>query len=58
MKLQEIIKEIERIGDLYRNSENEDIRKSYEQHIELVILNEAEKSQQYDLNDYWERLIQ
>ena len=57
MRLGDIVKEIERIGVLYRDSQSDDTKKSYEQHIELIILNEAEKSQQYNLNDYWTRLI-
>lgn len=57
MKLQDIVKEIERMGKMYRDSKNPEARKSYDQYIELIILNEAEQPQQYNLNDYWTRLI-
>ena len=57
MTLKEIVKEVERIGEMYRNNESKEARKSYVQYVELIILNEAEKPQQYDLCDYWERLI-
>lgn len=57
MRLREIVKEVERIGALYKKSEDNDAKKTYDQYINLIITNDAEKSQQYNLNDYWERLI-
>lgn len=57
MKLKKIVKEIESTGEKYRKSKDKLIRDSYNQYIELLIINEAEKSQQYNLCDYWERLI-
>lgn len=56
MKLQEIVKEVARMGKLYRNSESKEAKKAYTQYVELIIL-DSEKSQQYNLNDYWTRLI-
>ena len=52
-----MVREIERIGILYRDSESIEAKESYNQYIELIITNEAEKTQQYNLNDYWMRLI-
>ena len=56
MKLTEIVREIERMGNIYRNSESKEAKKAYTQYVELIIL-DSEKSQQYNLNDYWVRLI-
>lgn len=53
--LKDIIEDIEHIGKIYRESESKDARKSYNQYIELIIL-EAPKSEQYNLSNYWERL--
>ena len=55
MELSEIVKEIERMGILHRDSENEDAKKAYNQYVNLIIT-EAEKSQQYNLCDYWDRI--
>ena len=57
MNLKDIVKEIEKIGNLYRNSEDSETKKTYNQYITLIILNEAEKSEQYNLGYYWEKLI-
>ena len=54
--LKDIIEDIEHIGKIYRDSENKDARKSYNQYIELIIL-EAPKTEQYNLSNYWTRLI-
>ena len=56
MKLHDIVKEIDRMGRLYRNSESSEAKKTYSQYVELIISDESEKSQQYNLNDYWSRL--
>lgn len=56
MKLSEIVKEIERVGEMYRENSHEESKKVYEQYIELIIQNDAEKSEQYNLNNYWGRL--
>ena len=56
MKLTKIVKEIDRIGKMYRDSESSEAKKEYNHYIELIIFNEAEESQQHNLNDYWERL--
>ena len=55
MKLKLIIKEIEKTGKKYRKSNSELIKDSYNQYVELMIT-EVEKSKQYDLCYYWERL--
>lgn len=52
--LKKIVDEIESTYINYRTSSKE-IRKIYNEHIELIIL-EAPKSEQYNLCDYWERL--
>lgn len=57
MKLKDIVKEVERIGEMHRDSQSKEAKESYNQYIELIIINEAEQSQQYNLNDYWTRLI-
>lgn len=56
MKLQDTVKEIDRMGRLYRDNESNEAKKAYIQYIELIIA-DAEKTQQYNLNDYWTRLI-
>lgn len=57
MKLKTIVEEIEEIGKLYKTCEDKEIRNSCNDYINLIILNEAEKSEQYNLCDYWERVI-
>ena len=54
--LKDIVEEIEEFGRLYRNSKDKDARREYNQYIELIIT-DANKSEQYNLCDYWERLI-
>lgn len=54
--LKDIVTEIENFGKIYNNSNNKEARKVYDQYINLIITNDAEKSQQYDLCDYWARL--
>ena len=56
MKLKEIVKEIEKTGKIYRNSKDKEERKAYNQYIDLLIT-EADQPQQYNLFDYWDRLI-
>lgn len=55
--LKEIVTEIEVFGKMYNDSNNKEARKVYDQYINLIIINEVEKSQQYNLCDYWERLV-
>lgn len=54
--LKEIIKEVESIAIEYVETKDSNIRNSYNQYIELVIL-EAPKSEQYNLYNYWSRLV-
>lgn len=54
INLKEIVEEIEEFGKLYKDAD-EDARQTYDQYIELIIT-EADKSQQYNLCDYWGRL--
>ena len=55
--LKNIVEEIEKFGKLYKNSNDKDARREYNQYIELIIT-ETDKSEQYNLCDYWERLKQ
>lgn len=56
MKLNEIVKEIEKVGKQYKTEKEEEIKTACNEYIELLITNEAEKSQQYNLCDYYSRL--
>ena len=53
--LKEIVNEIESISKEYNKSGSREVRKSYKEYIELIIL-DAPKSEQYNLCNYWERL--
>ena len=53
--LKEIVEDIEVFGKMFRKSKDKDARKSYNQYIELIIL-EAPKTEQYNLCNYWDRL--
>jgi len=54
--LKEIIQEIEKFGEFYRDTNDKMIKGVYNNHIELIIY-EAPKSEQYNLCDYWARVI-
>ena len=54
--LKDIVSEIELFGEKYRSSDNEEAKKAYNQYVELIIL-DAPNAQQYNLCDYWARLI-
>ena len=54
--LKEIIKEIELISKDYKTLENNKIKEGYNQYINFIIL-EAPNPEQYNLCDYWARLI-
>lgn len=56
MNLKDIIKEIEKMGKKYRSSDSDGEREDYNQYVELIITNDAEISQQYNLCNYWSRL--
>ena len=53
--IEEITEEIETFGEMYKNSDSEIAKKSYDQYITLII-QEADKSEQYRLCDYWEKV--
>ena len=54
--LDKIMDEIELFGERYRKSNNEEQRKTYNQYIELIIMNHADRTHQFDLYNYWDRL--
>lgn len=54
--LKEIVEEIEIFSSNYRTTDDKDEKKTYSQYIELIIL-DAPKTEQYNLCDYWSRLI-
>lgn len=54
-KLKEIVEEIEDLSKIFKDSDNENAKKTYNQYIELIIT-ETPKTEQYNLNDYWSRL--
>lgn len=54
--LKDLVEEIERMGNLYRGSDNLDAREVYNQYVELIIT-DAPKSEQYKLCDYWSQII-
>ena len=54
--LNKIVDEIESFSKMYKESNNKELKESYNRYIEIVI-SEAEVAQQYNLCDYWARLI-
>lgn len=55
LKLKEIIEEIESAADYYKRTPFDEVRKSYDHYVKLIIL-ELPKSEQYDLCDYWDTI--
>ena len=54
-KLKTIVEEIELTAKDYKSSHNRNERETYNNHVDLIIL-EAPQTEQYNLCNYWERL--
>lgn len=52
--LKELIEEIKDVGELFNGTKNKDIKQSYNQYVEKIIMDDAEISQQDFLFKYWE----
>ena len=54
-QLKQIVEEIEKYGEFYRETDDKMIRGCYNNHVDLIIT-EAPIVEQYNLCDYWARL--